>query len=67
LARLLELASSYFDLSFFPEGETKKALQRIANKKSCKIEGNGLPPKKKPKASGTKRDLLTEKLSSLKI
>ncbi|KAF8344416.1 P-loop containing nucleoside triphosphate hydrolase protein [Amanita rubescens] len=48
---LLELASSYFDLSAFPEGETKKALQRIANKKSRRLEGNGLPPKKKPRAA----------------
>ena len=31
--RLLELASNYFDLSAFPEGETKRALLAIAKKR----------------------------------
>ncbi|KAK7027339.1 DEAH-box ATP-dependent RNA helicase prp43 [Paramarasmius palmivorus] len=35
---LLELAPSYFDLSSFPEGETKRALQRFKNKRSGGVE-----------------------------
>lgn len=34
--RLLEYATNYFDLSSFPDGETKRALQRVANKRSGK-------------------------------
>jgi pre-mRNA-splicing factor ATP-dependent RNA helicase DHX15/PRP43 len=30
-SRLLEIAPNYFDISSFPEGETKRALQRVAN------------------------------------
>ena len=30
--RLLEYAKSYFDLSTFQDGETKRALQRLVNK-----------------------------------
>ena len=37
--RLLELASSYFDVGSFPDGETKRALLRLLNKKSGKAEG----------------------------
>ncbi|KAF7966241.1 hypothetical protein HWV62_39435 [Athelia sp. TMB] len=33
---LLEYATNYFDLSSFPDGETKRALQRVANKRSGK-------------------------------
>ncbi|KDQ52578.1 hypothetical protein JAAARDRAFT_138414 [Jaapia argillacea MUCL 33604] len=31
---LLEFATGYFDLSSFPDGETKRALQRVANKRA---------------------------------
>lgn len=31
--RLLELAPLYFDIKSFSDGETKRALQRIVNKK----------------------------------
>jgi pre-mRNA-splicing factor ATP-dependent RNA helicase DHX15/PRP43 len=34
--RLLEYATTYFDLSSFPDGETKRALMRVANKKAGK-------------------------------
>ena len=30
-SRLLEIAPNYFDISSFPEGETKRALERVAN------------------------------------
>ncbi|KAJ7285946.1 P-loop containing nucleoside triphosphate hydrolase protein [Mycena rebaudengoi] len=33
---LLEYATNYFDLSSFPDGETKRALQRVVNKKAGK-------------------------------
>jgi len=33
---LLEYATNYFDLASFPNGETKQALQRIANKRAGK-------------------------------
>ncbi|KZP24231.1 P-loop containing nucleoside triphosphate hydrolase protein [Athelia psychrophila] len=36
---LLEFATSYFDLSQFQDGETKRALQRIANKRAGKAPG----------------------------
>ncbi|KAJ7489809.1 P-loop containing nucleoside triphosphate hydrolase protein [Mycena galericulata] len=41
---LLEYATTYFDLSSFPDGETKRALQRVVNKKTGKTnrsEGTG--------------------------
>ena len=47
-SRLLELAPSYFDISTFPEGETKWALQRVAN-----IQSNGMPA-----ATGFVRNIL---------
>ncbi|KAI6103800.1 P-loop containing nucleoside triphosphate hydrolase protein [Pisolithus croceorrhizus] len=37
---LLEYAPLYFDLATFPDGETKRALQRAANKRSGKFRGN---------------------------
>lgn len=40
---LLEYAPLYFDLTGFPEGETKRALQRAANKRSGKFRGNERP------------------------
>ncbi|KAJ7109278.1 P-loop containing nucleoside triphosphate hydrolase protein [Mycena epipterygia] len=33
---LLDYATTYFDLSTFPDGETKRALQRVVNKKAGK-------------------------------
>ncbi|KIJ94146.1 hypothetical protein K443DRAFT_125337 [Laccaria amethystina LaAM-08-1] len=33
---LIEYAGNYFDLSTFPDGETKRALQRVINKKAGK-------------------------------
>jgi len=36
---LLELAPAYFDLKTFPEGETKRALQRVVNKRTGKALG----------------------------
>ncbi|KAG6916849.1 DEAH-box ATP-dependent RNA helicase prp43 [Tephrocybe rancida] len=51
--RLLEFAGSYFDLSSFPNGETKSALQRVVNKKAGKaterLEGNGSDTRDKKK------------------
>ncbi len=38
LCRLLEHAANYFDLSTFTDGETKRALQRVVNKRSGKRE-----------------------------
>lgn len=38
-ARLLEYAATYFDVSSFPDGETKRALQRIVNKRAGKATG----------------------------
>ncbi|KAJ7219180.1 P-loop containing nucleoside triphosphate hydrolase protein [Mycena pura] len=41
---LLDYASTYFDLSTFSDGETKRALQRVVNKRANKVsrtEGNG--------------------------
>ncbi|KAG7093997.1 DEAH-box ATP-dependent RNA helicase prp43, variant 2 [Marasmius oreades] len=46
---LLELASQYYDLSSFPDGETKRTLQRIAKKRDGKAGGvsNGGEPASK--------------------
>ncbi|KAF5313879.1 hypothetical protein D9619_013029 [Psilocybe cf. subviscida] len=58
---LVEYAANYFDLSTFPDGETKRALQRAWNKRAGKadgpelkggkarkqVEGNGRPEKKR--------------------
>ncbi len=38
LCRLLEHAANYFDLSTFTDGETKRALQRVVNKRAGKVE-----------------------------
>jgi len=35
-SRLIEYAGNYFDLSTFPHGETKRALQCVINKKASK-------------------------------
>lgn len=34
--RLLEYAPTYFDIKSFPDGEAKRALQRVVNKLSGK-------------------------------
>ena len=36
-SRLLEYARTYFDLKAFPDGETKRALTRAANKRAGKL------------------------------
>ena len=48
-SRLFELAPSYFDISGFPEGETKRALERIMAKKRRMPEANGPRRQKKQK------------------
>lgn len=53
-SRLLENAPVYFDVKSFPDGETKRALQRILNKRAGKtrqMEKNGDNPKKKRKVA----------------
>lgn len=35
----MEYATNYFDLASFPDGETKRALQRLANKRAGKATG----------------------------
>ncbi len=37
--RLVEFAANYFDLATFPDGETKRALQRAWNKRTGKVDG----------------------------
>ncbi len=43
MCRLLELAPSYFDLSSFPDGETKRRLQSVMNEvqQSRRSDANG--------------------------
>jgi pre-mRNA-splicing factor ATP-dependent RNA helicase DHX15/PRP43 len=36
---LIEYAATYYDLASFTDGETKRALQRIANKRAGKAPG----------------------------
>ncbi|KAG5638131.1 DEAH-box ATP-dependent RNA helicase prp43 [Sphagnurus paluster] len=38
---LIEFAANYFDLASFPDGETKRALQRVVNKRAGKAAGRG--------------------------
>ncbi|KAJ6455674.1 P-loop containing nucleoside triphosphate hydrolase protein [Mycena sanguinolenta] len=38
---LIEYANNYFDLSTFPDGETKRALQKVVNKKEGKANRDG--------------------------
>lgn len=50
--RLVEFAPVYFDLATFPDGEAKRALQRISAKKAGKfgrVEDDAGPAKKKQK------------------
>jgi pre-mRNA-splicing factor ATP-dependent RNA helicase DHX15/PRP43 len=50
LCRLLENAPLYFDLRTFPDGETKRALLRVQNKKAAKASrGDEVRPAKKRK------------------
>ncbi|KAI0696959.1 P-loop containing nucleoside triphosphate hydrolase protein [Cerioporus squamosus] len=48
---LLEYAPNYFDLSTFPDGETKRALLRVQKKRSLKSVDGGDPPAKKKRSS----------------
>ncbi|KAF9476307.1 P-loop containing nucleoside triphosphate hydrolase protein [Pholiota conissans] len=48
---LIEFAANYFDLASFPDGETKRALQRAWNKRMGKVEGVGTSSKKALKAA----------------
>jgi pre-mRNA-splicing factor ATP-dependent RNA helicase DHX15/PRP43 len=56
VGRLLEYAANYFDLSTFPDGESKNALKRIANKRAGKAgrrdEANGDESAKKKRKKG---------------
>ena len=59
--RLIEFAANYFDLASFPDGETKRALQRAWNKRAGKdvSRGNGVngpAAKKAKKNKGTAQD-----------
>ena len=49
--RLLEYAPLYYDMSSYPDGETKKVFQRIQMKQRGKSAGgaDGQPKKKKRK------------------
>jgi pre-mRNA-splicing factor ATP-dependent RNA helicase DHX15/PRP43 len=52
---LLELTANYYDLATFPDGETKRALQRLLKKQTDKsarsTPSTEKPPKKKVKMS----------------
>ena len=54
-SRLFEIAGNYFDLSTFADGETKRALQRIVNKRagkfSARIDGKDDRKPKKLKSN----------------
>ncbi|KAJ4490687.1 P-loop containing nucleoside triphosphate hydrolase protein [Lentinula aciculospora] len=56
---LLEYAPVYFDLASFPNGETKSALQRVANKRRGLSNGGGeeTRPKKKLKKDKAKEEV----------
>ncbi|KAI6008787.1 P-loop containing nucleoside triphosphate hydrolase protein [Pisolithus orientalis] len=47
---LLENAPFYYDVESFPDGETKRALQRVVNKRAGKLRGS-----KGPDSSGRKQ------------
>ena len=42
MTRLLEFAPNYFDLKDFKDGETKRALMRVANKRSGSVTADGV-------------------------
>jgi len=63
IPRLIEFAANYFDLATFPDGETKRALQRAWNKRAGKDStrgdgavANGPAVKKAKKNKGAKLD-----------
>ena len=41
MCRLLEYAPNYFDLSTFPDDETKRALLRVQKRRSLEVAGTG--------------------------
>ncbi|KAJ3730587.1 P-loop containing nucleoside triphosphate hydrolase protein [Lentinula raphanica] len=51
---LLEYAPLYFDLASFPDGETKRALQRVAIKRRGIGNGNGNGGESRPKKKSKK-------------
>ena len=57
--RLSEYAPTYFDLSSFPEGEMKRALERARNKGKVVFDS-----KKKGKAQAEKRENKKAKLEA---
>jgi len=46
---LHELAANYYDVPSFPDGETKRALQRVLKKQTIKIAKAAAPDDKRPK------------------
>ena len=66
-ARLLDFATLYYDLKTFPDGETKRSLQRVVNKKyglpagasdgkrSKSSSKSGTPARQDPDARDSKR------------
>ena len=71
MARLFELSpKDYFDISVFPNGETKRALERVLKKSRRIPEANGPPQKKKGKSQRTpKGDVsdLTKEMATVRI
>jgi hypothetical protein len=74
LSRLFEFAPSYFDISGFPDGETKRALQRFVVYKSRRMpEANGPRRTKKQKVEESRRtpegdvSTLTERMARVRI
>ncbi|CDO68562.1 hypothetical protein BN946_scf184998.g59 [Trametes cinnabarina] len=62
---LLEYAPNYYDLSTFPDGETKRALLRIQKKRTLKaVGGTGSAPssgRNTPKAKASENDVRASK------
>ena len=51
MCRLLEYAPNYFDLSTFPDDETKQALLRVQKKRSLKnVDGGASTGRNSPAA-----------------
>jgi pre-mRNA-splicing factor ATP-dependent RNA helicase DHX15/PRP43 len=46
---LLELATAYYDLTMFPDGETKRALERLLKKQTDKSAKSTPSSEKRPK------------------
>jgi pre-mRNA-splicing factor ATP-dependent RNA helicase DHX15/PRP43 len=46
---LHELAANYYDVPSFPDGETKRALQRVLKKQTTKVAKAAVPDDKRPK------------------